>query len=147
MTKLPPKRHATSGTRKGSGTGYGGPAKGAGDNAPRPAPFEVGNKASADRNPEVAAAKRATRDSMLMVYETICDDKDAPPMAKIMAADKWLDRKEGKAIARTVSLDPFADVTIDQLDILMAAAERADASRLIDAPSVGEEQTPGRKPN
>ena len=46
MTKPPPKRHATSGTRKGSGTGYGGPAKGPGADAPMQAPFEPGNDAA-----------------------------------------------------------------------------------------------------
>ena len=44
--KPPPKRPATSGTRKGNGTGYGGPAKGAGADAPMQPPFEAGNDAA-----------------------------------------------------------------------------------------------------
>ena len=46
MAKPSPKRHATSATRKGNGTGYGGPAKGAGADAPMQAPFEAGNQAA-----------------------------------------------------------------------------------------------------
>lgn len=50
--------------------------------------------------PEVREAraerKAATRETMLAVYERIAEDDSAPHVAQIMAADKWLDRIEGK---------------------------------------------------
>ena len=149
MTKPPLKRHATSATRKGNGTGYGGPAKGSGADAPMQAPFEAGNQVADGTNQTspIAAARRATRDSMMQVYERIAADENAPPVAQIMAADKWLDRKEGKAIARTVSLDPFADLTHDQLDALLAAAERADDLGVGGAAAFGEAAAPIGKPH
>lgn len=43
MSKSPLKRPPTSGTRRGNGAGWGGPAKGEGS-AGEPVPFEVGNQ-------------------------------------------------------------------------------------------------------
>lgn len=47
--------------------------------------------------------KAATRETMMQVYETVAEDEKAPHMARIMAADKWLDRTEGKPMQKTVN--------------------------------------------
>ncbi len=103
-----PKRPATSGTRRGNGAGWGGPAKGIPASADTASKFEPGNKAAlpAGERASVMQRTRATRDAMIAVYERIAADETAPPMAQITAADKWLDRHEGKPIARMVNMTP-----------------------------------------
>jgi hypothetical protein len=110
-----PKRPATSGTRKGNGAGWGGGAKGEGSKAVLHPEFERGNQEAIGNGPDRVAA-RATRESMMMVYERIAADENAPAVAQIMAAEKWLDRTEGKSIARNLN------VNTDELDALDDAA-------------------------
>ena len=52
VTRAP--RKATSGTRKGNGAGWGGPARGAGRGSPAAPAFTAGNKAAAGRKAKPA---------------------------------------------------------------------------------------------
>ena len=104
-------RKATSGTRPKSttpagGQGYGGPAKGLpAERGARAAAFEPGNRAGVTtpdkpRDNRTPAEKRAR---MLAIYEEVAEDQSQPGMARINAADKWLDRHEGKPVARNIT--------------------------------------------
>jgi len=68
--------------------------------------------------PEVAAAKKekrkVTREQIIGVYETVALNKKAPHMARVVAADKWLDRIEGKAPQANVNYEGGAK-TLEQL--------------------------------
>ena len=125
MAKPPPKRHATAGTRKGHGTGYGGRAKGAGSDAPMQPPFEPGNTSAAGPHDNTTGAEQ--RAEMLAIITEIAKDKNQPGMARISAADKWLDRYEGKPLARNLNIntDDLADLDDDALAARRAGLERA----------------------
>ena len=105
MADLPPKRQAV-GRRHGNGDlngpGWGGPAKGAAVDRSEAVMATPGARSTPETQAKAITRERR-REMMIAVYERIADDVDAPAMAQITAADKWLDRHEGKAIARTVS--------------------------------------------
>ena len=136
MTKPPIKRLATSGTRKGNGAGYGGPAKGPGADAPMQPPFEAGNQTAAGPHDNTTGAEQ--RAEMLAIITEVAKDRSQPGMARISAADKWLDRYEGKPLARNLNIntDELADLDDDAL-----AARRADLERALRA-GVGGTETP-----
>ena len=145
MTKPPPKRHATSGTRKGNGAGWGGPAKKAGTDAPMRAPFEAGNDAAKGYHDMSKSDRLAAVDERKWMIGMGLIPNVQP--VEMTALNSYEERHIGKAIARTVSLDPCADLTHDQLDALLAAAERADGLGVGGAAAFGEAAAPIGKPH
>jgi hypothetical protein len=67
--------------------------------------------------PQISAARRQRRaeqrDTMLQVYESIVFDPSQPAMARVAAADKWLDRTEGKPPQATVKYGGRAKTLAD----------------------------------
>lgn len=117
-----PGRAPTAGTRRGNGAGYGGPAKGA-----DPQRRESLRLADGEYNPNPAggtapsASTVARRERAMAVLDTAMEEGETWTV-KVLAADKILDRIEGKAIARTV---PLTKDEYDQLTDAELAAERA----------------------
>jgi hypothetical protein len=91
----------------GNGPGWGGLAKGTGTGKPSRPHGKEGLKVKAAIPPEIRAEKAkhkaVTRETMLGVYERIAIDETAPHMAQIVAADKWLDRTEGKPVQTNIN--------------------------------------------
>lgn len=87
--------------QKGNGPGWGGPAKGASTSRIKPGDPDGITKLRHD--PDNLAVKAERRRKAMQLYEDVIDDREAPPMARIVAADKLLDRIDGKPIARTVT--------------------------------------------
>jgi hypothetical protein len=81
-----------------TGSGWGGGANGPG--AP------AGDLTEARLTPRVPAEVReAQADEMRDLMLTIAKDGAANPMVRVMAAEKFLDRVEGKAVARQIVAD------------------------------------------
>lgn len=99
------------------GEGYGGPASGLGKDLSDPSTHVPVTR---DR----IADKAATRARMRAMYERFADDEALNPVVRMMAADKLLDRLEGKPANLNVNLDA------DDLDRLSDADLRAEAERL-----------------
>jgi hypothetical protein len=121
--------------RKGTGKGHGGPAKGAGLGDGWGGPAKGASKTAgliaesghrvAVVPPEVAGRKKAHREQMIAVYEDIALDTEAPPAARIMAAEKWLDREEGK-VPQGLALGGMANAPPIAFDAgKLSAEERA----------------------
>lgn len=101
------------------GAGYGGPASGAGKDLSDP-------ETHVALTPERIADKNATRARLRAMYERFADDETLNPVIRMMAADKLLDRLEGKPANLNVNLDG------DDLDRLSDDDLRAEAERLAD---------------
>ena len=113
-----------------TGPGHGGPANGPGWGGPANG---LNRRFSAEHQPDpaavaagiaeaktAAAAARPHAVSMVEVWRTIALDADAPAMARIVAAEKLVDRAEGKP-AQTMNLrriNDFADLTEEELAAL-----------------------------
>ena len=121
-----PKEHYRPAKGAGSGPGWGGPAKGAG--------WPIGKRTVDEANiakvtlpPELkerkAMKRRVTRETMMEVYEDVALDAKAPHMARVSAADKWLDRTEGKPAQTNVNLNQTVadDLTPEQRRALLDA--------------------------
>jgi hypothetical protein len=99
--------------RIGNGAGYGGPAKGAGTGGPA-VPFtadsptrgpgahlENGDPDEQAYRQQRQREKRALRQKMMAVLEEIASSGDQPGSTRAMAADKVLDRLDGKPKQQT----------------------------------------------
>ena len=99
--------------RPASGMGWGGPPKGAGNGNPgkklTSESAKVIAKAQAALPKEVKdankAAKAAKRERMLAVLEKVAFSTKASDANKVNAADKWLDRTEGRPVQPNANYD------------------------------------------
>ena len=117
MAKPPPKRPATFGTRKGNGSGYGGPAKGSGADAPMQAPFEAGNQAAKGYHDMSRSERLAAVDERKWMIGMGLIPNVAP--VEMMALNSYEERNAGKAIARTIT--SFVDDATKLDDAALAA--------------------------
>jgi len=99
------------------GPGYGGPAKGAGSTKPAAPRVTAGNKLAAGPHD---LSSIATREEMLGIIT------DVARRSSNDLADKWLDRTEGKAVARNINVE--AD-DVSALDDHALAERKADLER------------------
>jgi len=98
-----PGRPATSGTRRGNGAGWGGPAKGSGPRADSIATAEpfAGQPGPGQGN---WGEWKATR--RVKAYNVLDRAMDDPDMrVAVTAADKMLDRLDGKTVQMVVTPD------------------------------------------
>ena len=133
MTKLPLKRPATSGTRKGTGAGYGGPAKGLPPKGEKQAPFEVGNTPDVDAQRlgrmEAAARKEWYRSTVMTALKIAKDDRNPLAMLKAVEALQVRDPQVGPVVIRSVT--SFVDDATKVDDAaLMVIATGTDAETL-----------------
>jgi len=154
MPNAPPRKPSlSSGTRHGTGIPAGGAtshgsSKGFTRNPnPRAPPLQgkisaVSTPVSRDRTAMRKDQAEALMDRLWLLAYTA--DNHA---TQVQAADKLLDRLEGKAIARTISMDPFADLTHEQVDVLLAAAERSNSIGADSPLALGEAEAPVGKPD
>lgn len=98
------------------GAGWGGPAKGAGKDLSNPE--QNGLKFCND--PVRRADKQAMADRMLEILVDIAENSKID-MARLSAADKVLDRVEGKAVQRQIT------ATVDEPEQLYTNRDRAKA--------------------
>ena len=117
MTDKPPKRPATSGTRKGNGAGWGGLAKKAGTDAPMRAPFEAGNQAAKGYHDMSKSERLAAVDERKWMIGMGLIPNVAP--VEMMALNSYEERNAGKAIARTIT--SFVDDATKLDDAALAA--------------------------
>ena len=100
------KRPPTSGTRKGNGSGWGGPARGAEPRAETiqtRAPFD-GTTGHEYGEGHLGARKAARQAKAMDILDRAMDEGDTWQV-RIMAADKMLDRIEGKPVQKVVTPD------------------------------------------
>ena len=127
MPKPPLKRPPTSGTRKGNGAGWGGPAKGEGI-AGEPVPFDAGNQAAVGHGGYDLTRQQKREALHRKLYDLAMGAETEA--VQLAATNACLDRLEGKPIALNVNLDAdgFADLDDAALD-----ARRQELERELDA--------------
>ena len=140
--KFPKRPHAPRG-----GDGWGDAPKGAGSQAERAPSFEDGNQLGRIATPEVRRAANEDREEALAFYRSVMRDRSEGGTCRVAAADRLMDRVDGKPVARVLNLNPLAELTGEQLDTILAAAERLDASGLGGAAAGGEAAPPVGKPH
>lgn len=96
--------------RPASGMGWGGPPKGAGTGGParrRTGAELQALRAAVPKEVKDAkkAAKAAKRERMLAVLEGVAFSKASSDANKVNAADKWLDRTEGRPVQPNANYD------------------------------------------
>lgn len=111
--------------RIGNGRGWGGPARGSGST--RPALPLIGIERD-QPTPEAKSMGRKEADArseeMRAILHAVATDASAPAMVRVVAADKLLDRIEGKAVATNVN------VNANNLAALSDAELAAELARL-----------------
>jgi hypothetical protein len=84
----------------------------------QPAPSAVSAGLAASRTAREAARPHVER--MVEIWRAIAEDDSAPPMARIVAADKLVDRAEGKAVVRVDDARPqvldLSGMTDEEID-------------------------------
>ena len=118
MPDKPPKRPATSSTRKGNGAGWGGPAKGAAaSRGEMQAPFLAGNSAAKGYHDMSKSERLAALDERkwLIAMGQVADASQV----QMAAVNSYEDRHVGKAIARTIT--SFVDDATKLDDAALAA--------------------------
>ena len=137
----PPHVHKPASGIPAGGTGWGGQAKGASTSRIKPGDLDGIQAMSHDST--IKARNDAWRESVLLMYAGYVDDGQAPPMIRIAAGDKLLDRIDGKPVATQITavMDEFDTLTDEQLH---ARAARLRA-RLI-ADGSGDRSEGGEEP-
>lgn len=125
-----------------SGPGWGGPAKG--DPGPRIDAGAYGDSVRAMiKNPEIRARNEARAEELREFYYQTAKNEAEPTLVRMAAADKYLDRVEGKPIARSVT------TTVDdvsELSDIELAAEIARLEREIAQSEAGASEAPEGEP-
>lgn len=124
-----------------SGPGWGGPANGA--SASRIKPGDPDGITRLARDPAHMSAKDALAEEMTAIIVDVARDETVPPQTRVIAADKVLDRVQGKPIARTVT------TTVDdisQLTDIELAAEAARLARELGLSAAGDGEAAAGKP-
>ena len=125
MTKPPFKRVATSGTRKGNGAGWGGPAKGASvSRGEMQAPFLAGNSAAKGYHDMSKSERLAAVDERKWMIGMGLIPNVQP--VEMTALNSYEERNAGKAIARTIT-SVVDDATKLDDAVLEAIASGQDA--------------------
>ncbi len=112
------KRPPTSGSRRGNGTGWGGPANGAGWGGPAKGAALYPSTGHSGRNLARRATNDARVDVLCQIYYNVAWDLDAPTALRLAAATHLLNRIEGLAVSKvaTASTDPLSRMTDDELE-------------------------------
>jgi len=118
MTHDKLKRSPTRGTRRGNGTGWGGPANGCGWGGPAKGAAFYPSKGHSGRILTRRAADETRRDALCKIYYDIATDESASTALRIVAASHLLNRIEGLAVAKSVTPlpDPISLLTDEELD-------------------------------
>lgn len=111
------------------GPGWGGPAHGA---RAFGASYQPAGAAKSLGQLRARTAAELARDHVgraVEVWRAVLDDDEAPPQARVIAADKMIERAEGKAVQPVVNMDAelAAPIDLDELD----DDEREIAERMI----------------
>jgi hypothetical protein len=116
------KRPPTSGTRRGNGAGWGGPANGDGWGGPAKGAAFYPSKGHSGRILARRAADESLIDTLCEFYWNVAHDLDAPTALRLTAATHMLNRIEGPPVAKVVApeVDEFSLMTDEELE-----AERA----------------------
>lgn len=124
--------HTGSGIPAG-GAGWGGPAKGKGTGGPK---LGVENLMPGDHGQprptaEAVAAGKSRAERMRAILDEIASDPKAPPQARVAAADRLLDRIEGKPVQTNLNanVDDVSRLSDDDLHAELAR-QRAELARL-----------------
>lgn len=125
----------SAGTRRGTGAGWGGPAKG-GSPTPTRSAFEAGNTIAVghghptatvhEQNQARDAERAQALKDHLFTLATSAERQDT----QVRAAEAWLNRQEGMPVARNVNLN------LNEVSRLTDADLDAEISRL--APGAGD---------
>lgn len=119
MSKPPLKRPPTSGTRKGNGAGWGGPAQGSGTGG-EPVAFEAGNQAASGRQqPDLSKAERIARLQDNLEHLALYGENEN---VRVSASNHLLNRLDGMPIARNINVNADDLASLSDADI---AAELA----------------------
>jgi len=105
---------ARRGNGVGQGTGWGGPARGAGTRAAKAPDFGLGNKAAARGHNLSRGQKRQELLDALFELAITAESQEV----QVSAAVAWLNRVEGKPVAQAVQLsaDDLAGLDDDALE-------------------------------
>lgn len=109
----------------GCGPGWGGPARGAGSAASRAPAFQQGNQRALGPH-DMGRARRRQRlmDELFRLAFTAESEE-----VQLSAAVAWLDRFEGKPVARSVNVSPDALMALDDAALAAVVADLAGQSR------------------
>jgi len=131
------KRSPTSGTRKGNGDGWGGPANGPGWGGPakgasiKPKRPALGTPGPGRGHYSVAGEERRERkerlaEEMCELYYTFAHDPEQPTMVRLSAATHLLNRIDGLAVAKVVTseADDLSMMTVEELEAEHEKVER-----------------------
>lgn len=109
-------------TEKAGGKGWGGPAKGFVDKPPDPthlAPKRA--KGTPPPGPtEKSLERKAINERMKSLLASIADNEAESTLNRMTAADKWLDRDEGKPRQMVAASDKDGK-EVSLLDLILAA--------------------------
>jgi len=135
------------GTRRGNGSGWGGPAKGAGSKTPAHPPFEPGNTLAVGQGNAGQAGREAAKTARELVISKavaaaqvwidVMEDKSQPGAVRVAAAAKVVEHAEGTPIARSVNVHTDATDALSDAELEAAiaalrkdiAADKARADR------------------
>ena len=140
-----PKRPSDS-----QGTGWGGPAKGAGHGSPA-APPVTGTRAGERKKatPAELVQERQARAQLLVDnLFNMAASKRYDPLTRIKATEAFLNREIGMPVARNLNLnmDDVSGLTDEQLNARIAELERRALAAGETAPTIaGSAETPGQE--
>lgn len=103
----------------GRGAGWGGPARGVGRGASKAPGFTPGNRQATGPH-DMARAQRRDRLMNTLAHLAFNGKTDETKLAAIIA---WLDRFEGKPIARSINVSSGNAADIDDATLAALAAE------------------------
>lgn len=109
----------------GCGTGWGGPARGPGSTASRAPAFEQGNQRALGPH-DMSRAQQRQRLMDDLEHLSFTAEREETQLA---AAVAWLDRFEGKPVARLVTTGSDALTALDDAALAAAVADLAGQSR------------------
>ena len=84
------------------GNGWGGPPKGPGNGSPRAPAFQKGNKVASGYH-DMSDMERVTK--LKAIIFDVATGEETSDQMKVIAADKLLDRIEGKPLQRQVNIN------------------------------------------
>jgi hypothetical protein len=125
-----PKKAARGKKTDKGGDGWGGPPKGVRDPLPE-AEWRAREQAGRPAARSAAEAARPHAVEMVEVWRGIAMDDDAPPQARVIAADKLVERAEGKAVQPIVTAQAREPLSVDLDDLTPDQIEALDTVLLM----------------